>query len=116
MVSTRLLTIPILAVLMAGVAAAQASDAEIAGLITDPSGAAIAGAGVTLVNQDSGFTRNSTADPEGRYRFVALAPAATPSKSRPRDSRPRMSATWSSPLAHTSTATSISPSATSRRW
>jgi len=62
----------ILAVLMAGIAAAQASDAEITGIAKDPSAAPIASANVTLVNQDSGFTRTVTTDADGRYRFVAL--------------------------------------------
>ena len=62
------------AIATAGFLAAQASDAEIAGLAKDPSGAPVVGAIVTLVNQDSGFTRSNTTDNEGRYRFVALAP------------------------------------------
>jgi len=59
---------------MAGIAAAQASDAEITGLAKDPAGAQIPSANVTLVNQDSGFTRTVTTDADGRYRFVALPP------------------------------------------
>src|SRR4030088_2475034 len=62
----------ILAVLMAGIAAAPARDAEITGLAQDPAGAPIPSPNVTLVNQDSGFTRTVTTDADGRYRFVAL--------------------------------------------
>ena len=53
---------------------AQASDAEIAGVAKDASGGPVVAANVTLSNQDSGFTRASTTDAEGRYRFPALAP------------------------------------------
>jgi hypothetical protein len=58
----------------AGLIYGQASDAEIAGIVKDPSGGPVAGAAVSLVNQDSGFNRDVKADNEGRYRFVALAP------------------------------------------
>ncbi len=49
---------------------AQASDAEIAGGIKDPSGAPVASAKVTLTNEDSGLARTIAADSEGRYRFA----------------------------------------------
>jgi hypothetical protein len=64
-------------VLAAGLAAlsfGQAGDAEIGGLVKDASGAAVAGATVTLTNQDSGVVRSAVADPEGRYRLLALPP------------------------------------------
>ena len=67
-------SIPVLAVLMAGILAAQLSEADITGLVKDPSGAPIAGATVNLMNEDNGFTRTVTADGEGRYRFVAIPP------------------------------------------
>lgn len=59
-------------IMMSGIAVAQSSDAEIAGLVKDPSGAPIPNAAVTLVNQDTGFTRNTTTGNDGRYRFVAI--------------------------------------------
>src|SRR5258706_13673342 len=64
----------ILAVLVAGVAYAQSGDGEIAGLVKDPSGAPIAGAMLSLVNQDTGVTRTTTSDADGRYRFGNIAP------------------------------------------
>src|SRR5271166_1738697 len=64
----------ILVALTAGMATAQIGDAEIAGVVKDPSGAPVMGAAVTLTNQDSGFTRVVTADSEGRYRFSAIPP------------------------------------------
>lgn len=60
--------------LLTHVASAQSGDAEVTGLVKDPSGAPIVNATVTLVNQDSGVTRSTTADSEGRYRFVAVPP------------------------------------------
>ena len=53
---------------------AQSGDAEITGLIKDPSGAPIVSTTVTLINSDSGVTRSATTDNEGRYRLVALPP------------------------------------------
>ena len=64
----------LLAALTAGIASAQSSEAEITGIVRDPSGAPVASTTVTLVNQDSGFTRTTTSDADGRYRFVALQP------------------------------------------
>lgn len=63
-----------LAILTAGIAAAQTGDAEVSGLVKDPSGASIANAAVTLVNQDRGVTRKVATDNEGRYRFLAVPP------------------------------------------
>src|SRR5260370_15250092 len=59
---------------LAAIAPAQVGDADIAGVVKDPSGAPIAAAKVTLTNQDSGVARTFTADSEGRYRFSAIAP------------------------------------------
>jgi Carboxypeptidase regulatory-like domain/TonB dependent receptor len=59
---------------MANAAFAQSSDAEITGLIKDPSGSAIPGTNATLTNQDSGVKRAASADQDGRYRFSAVPP------------------------------------------
>jgi hypothetical protein len=68
----------LLCIVIAGIGAAvafgQASEAEITGLVKDPSGAAVSGATATLINQDSGFTRTVGTDASGRYRLVALPP------------------------------------------
>jgi hypothetical protein len=61
-------------VALAAVALAQVGDAEISGVVTDPSGAPVAGAKLSLTNEDSGVNRAVLADTEGRYRFPALAP------------------------------------------
>jgi hypothetical protein len=62
------------AALLTAVTFGQAGDAEISGLIKDPTGAVVAGAGATVTNQDSGVTRSTRADSDGRYRFIALPP------------------------------------------
>src|SRR5260370_30000898 len=59
---------------LAVAALAQVGDAELSGIVTDPSGAPVAGAKLSLTNEDSGVNRAVIADTEGRYRFPALAP------------------------------------------
>jgi hypothetical protein len=44
-----------------------ANTGEIVGQILDPSGAAVAGADVTIRNKDTNITRNATTDAAGRY-------------------------------------------------
>lgn len=51
--------------------AAQVS-ASLSGLITDPSGAAVSAASVTVKNLDTGISRTVPTDQGGRYRFFAL--------------------------------------------
>ena len=70
----RCTRVALAAILMTTMAAAQSGDAEITGLVKDPSGAPIVGTTVTLVNQDSSVTRTAVTDNEGRYRLVALPP------------------------------------------
>lgn len=75
--NTILIWLAILAavILITGPAFAQTTgDAEITGLVKDPSGSAIPGATATLTNQDSGVTRIFKSDADGRYRFAAVLP------------------------------------------
>src|SRR5204863_7764122 len=46
------------------------------GVVTDPAGARVAGARVTIINRDSGLRRNLTTSTEGDFTAVAL-PAGT---------------------------------------
>ncbi len=46
----------------------------VAGTITDPSGAAVANATVTLKNQDTGSTQTTTTNGTGAYRFSLINP------------------------------------------
>ena len=47
---------------------------NIQGVVTDPSGAAVAGASVALRNLDTGVTATATTSSSGNYRFSSLAP------------------------------------------
>ena len=54
-------------------AGAHAQDlANIVGTVTDPSGAVIAGAQVTVVNADRGFTRTTTSNSDGEYSVARV--------------------------------------------
>jgi hypothetical protein len=53
---------------------AQSGEADIVGVITDPSGAAIPRVQVTLTNSDSGVVRVVTSQDSGDYRFTSVAP------------------------------------------
>jgi hypothetical protein len=44
----------------------------ILGVVTDPSGAAVPGASVSLRNSSTGLTRQTTTDPTGSYEFLAV--------------------------------------------
>lgn len=52
------------------VANAQSNSGTISGAITDPTGAVIPGATVTISNSVSGYTRTQTTDSAGHFQFV----------------------------------------------
>jgi hypothetical protein len=54
------------------VADAQATFGTITGVVTDPSGAAVPKATVTIRNQDTGFTRTVSTDSRGEYEVTHL--------------------------------------------
>ena len=56
------------------VASLAQTSAEIAGLVTDPTGAAVSGASVTVTNKATGATRRVTTNSEGLYSFPSLPP------------------------------------------
>jgi hypothetical protein len=61
--------------LMAGVVAhAQVTGATLGGTVTDPSGAVVSGATVTVKNNATGETRNVTTDSAGLYNAPNLTP------------------------------------------
>src|SRR5580704_15230812 len=62
------------AMLLAATTQAQ-YRASLRGTVTDPQGALIPGATVTLVNRDTSATMVSTSDSNGIYVFNALSPA-----------------------------------------
>ncbi len=55
-------------------AQAGSLTAEIKGRITDPNGAVVNGATVTLTDPDKGVSRTATTDSQGEYRFLTLTP------------------------------------------
>ena len=80
----------LLSFVLAPLASAQDS-AAIVGTVTDPSGAVVAGASVTVINVDIGMVRAVVTDNAGRYRvFSRDAPPIDPRCCRRRRSNPRL--------------------------
>src|SRR5688572_5093868 len=71
-------TLPILALAFAmvfqSVVFAQTETGQIAGTVTDPQGAVVAGAAVTVTSADTGATRTATTTGEGNYTVTNLRP------------------------------------------
>ena len=59
-----------------GLANAQVSGATLSGTISDPSGAVVAGAQVSIANRETGVTRAVTTDAGGLYSAPNLLPGA----------------------------------------
>jgi hypothetical protein len=53
---------------------AQSGQADVQGMVTDPTGSVVAGATVTLTNAESGNKRLVTTGSDGRYSFPTIAP------------------------------------------
>src|SRR5579872_2466621 len=53
----------------------QQTAATLSGIVTDPQGARVAGATVTITNLAQDFTRTFTTDSSGAYSFTLLPPA-----------------------------------------
>jgi len=64
----------LLLILFTGSVFAQSSTTSLQGTVTDPSGAAVANATVTLVNAESKSERTTVTGTQGEYRFQALPP------------------------------------------
>jgi hypothetical protein len=64
----------IAALSIGALAQAGGATAEIKGRVTDPNGAVISGATVTLTETEKGFSRTATTDQQGEYRFLSLSP------------------------------------------
>ncbi|MBA2493062.1 MAG: TonB-dependent receptor, partial [Acidobacteria bacterium] len=71
---TLLLAIVALISVSAVFAQAQASTADLRGLVVDPNGALVPGAVVTAKNSATGITRTVTTNDEGTYQIFALPP------------------------------------------
>ena len=63
-------------VLVVGISTAfgQTSNGSIVGAVTDPSGAAVPGATVTALSNDTGTSRSAVSGPDGTYRIESLLP------------------------------------------
>jgi hypothetical protein len=64
----------VLCLTLAGSVLAQTSSTSLQGTVTDPSGGAIAGATVSLLNTESKTERIIVSDAQGEYRFLLLSP------------------------------------------
>jgi hypothetical protein len=57
-----------------GAAFGQAYFGSVTGVLTDQTGAVIAGAKVTLIDRDKGYSFNETSDMKGRYLYRSIPP------------------------------------------
>jgi Carboxypeptidase regulatory-like domain len=77
-VSFRLIFGLVLLALLCGVAERTAMGqvlyGSVVGSVTDPTGAVIPGAPVTLTNRQTGLSKDATSDDGGRYSFVNVLP------------------------------------------
>src|SRR5262245_14672798 len=62
----------LLALMAVGPAHAQTPTGAIAGGVTDPAGAPLSGASISIINRDRGLTRKLTTSTEGAYSAAAL--------------------------------------------
>ena len=72
----RRFTIFCLLLLFAGAAEAQLSTASLFGIVTDPTGAAIPKASITVTQTETGFSRTLDSKADGAYRadFLPVGP------------------------------------------
>src|SRR3954468_1699595 len=71
-----LLVVSATAILSAAHVSAQVSGATLSGTVTDPAGAAIAGAKVAIVNRATGVTHDAATDTAGFYSAPNLLPGS----------------------------------------
>src|SRR5215207_9981494 len=64
----------VLFALAPGSALAQTSKGFVVGTVSDPNGAAVAGATVKITNRDTGVTRDTVSQADGTYRLDAVDP------------------------------------------
>ena len=60
--------------LFASLLAAQTSTTSVRGVITDPQGAVVPNAGVTITDLGTGLTRSASANAQGEYQFLQIVP------------------------------------------
>jgi hypothetical protein len=64
----------LLALILVPAVAAQQTTGSIQGTVSDAGGAIVAAASVTVVNDDTGYTRTVTSGGDGNYAFSELSP------------------------------------------
>ncbi|MGH9736700.1 MAG: carboxypeptidase regulatory-like domain-containing protein [Candidatus Acidiferrales bacterium] len=74
MKAIRCLCLSVLVFAVSFISFGQAGRGSISGTVTDPSGAAIQGAQITLLNTVAGVTQHTTTNSAGLYNFVSLNP------------------------------------------
>ena len=72
----KVLQIVVLVMTLSTIALSQTSRGTVSGTVTDPNGAVIAGAEVTLTSAETKLSRTTTTNGEGLYRFEAVDPGA----------------------------------------
>src|SRR4051812_46227765 len=71
-----LLTLMLALLLVPGTALAQVETGQITGTVTDPQGAVIPGANVTITSTGTGATRSVTTTGDGTYNITNLQPGS----------------------------------------
>src|ERR671921_1366691 len=70
----RLTTLLLSSLLTTVAAARKTSRGTVSGTVSDPNGAVVSGASVTLTNLETNVSRSTTTNSEGLYRFDAVDP------------------------------------------
>ena len=70
----RALIIFAVVITLATLTSGQTSRGTVSGTVTDPNGAVISGAEVTLISDATKLSRTTTTNGEGLYRFEAVDP------------------------------------------
>src|SRR5512146_1815071 len=71
----KLISLFVIVALLGSYVCAQTGTSSLRGTITDPKGAVIPGATVTLSNPQTGYTRTVKTDRTGGYQFLEVPPA-----------------------------------------
>ena len=76
MPSRRPYLLAIIIITISTLALSQTATTSIRGTVSDPKGAVIPGATVTIVNPATGVKRNTTSGPDGAYQILQITPGS----------------------------------------